>query len=826
VARDAKLTARITAEDDASKVIDKVAAKAEELDKPVEVRVDADVARVLGALEDVTAEAKATAEAADVLGRALGPELAAQADTTRIVGDLRTMGLTLDQIKGNADTLAASLKQAADADLGGSLGGSLGTARGKADELADSARGANSALANMIGNSAQDLGALSGVAGSAGVALGQMAEYAADAKLGGEGLGSALKSMVAVAGPIAAMAAVMQVFAGVMAANKAEAEAAAARVKQMGEAMADAGDDVIGIADSLRETSDELRNFNSDAEGFGAGIVEGLGEIGKHLPLVGGLIGDAGQGFQDLTPIMNAAGLSMYDFADAIEQGGSVTGDWQRQLSAALKTGKISEQQYNALSEAVFEYSQATKEAAAQQDIFKVSADEVGAILKDLAIQDDPMKAFAGSFKVIMDDIRNGGETTEATTATVNRLAAALGIPPPEVLAMALEQVNEEAGATAEAEGELAAAVEEAGVAMLDAAANSEAFASALEQINSASDLNASLGMLDTVESFDTLKESLEAAQKAGTDWSKVDLSPDSVDELKGISDELAGVTQAVAGMREPIQAELQAAFDTGGIDAYSEKADFFAGQIRDQMPAAFQAAGASADEAATLTEGLLDELELLPADKEIMIRLTREEEARNALEAFSTVISQMPTAVQVAINTMIAEGDIEGALATLNDELINRGYPPIVLPVDAEPSAAEDTVAGFVDDTEGTTPVIPLDADDKKAAGEVQGFKKTAEGTNPIVPVSSDVKRAVDTMIGLKILAAVLAPVVHIMGDPANALAALRMVANQRPQVPVTAYLRDYPSAGEIAARIGVVRVPVDAYIRTMPRINGAVPG
>ena len=43
-----------------------------------------------------------------------------------------------------------------------------------------------------------------------------------------------------------------------------------------------------------------------------------------------------------------------------------------------------------------------------------------------------------------------------------------------------------------------------------------------------------------------------------------------------------------------------------------------------------------------------------------------------------------------MAINTAIAEGDIETALEILNTELIHLGYDPIVLPVDADTPTAE----------------------------------------------------------------------------------------------------------------------------------------
>jgi hypothetical protein len=216
---------KVTADDEASKVLDQVEKKAKSLTTgDFDVTVQGKVDSVLADLEKVGAEAKETAVAADALGRALGPELAAQADTTRIVADLQKLGLTADEIAANADQLGAKLKELADIDVGGKLGGSLGTARGKMDEMGQSASSSKSVLANMVGNSAQDLGALAGVAGSAGVAFGQMGEYIADAKASGEGFGSILKSFGGVAAPLVGIAIATQLISEHMQ-NIAEAKA-------------------------------------------------------------------------------------------------------------------------------------------------------------------------------------------------------------------------------------------------------------------------------------------------------------------------------------------------------------------------------------------------------------------------------------------------------------------------------------------------------------------------------------------------------------------------------------------------------------------------
>ena len=85
------------------------------------------------------------------------------------------MGLTIDQIEGNAEELGAKLKELADNDVGGKMGASLGTARGQMDEMSELRPRRESRRWRTWSVPTQDLAALGGVAGTAGVALGQIA---------------------------------------------------------------------------------------------------------------------------------------------------------------------------------------------------------------------------------------------------------------------------------------------------------------------------------------------------------------------------------------------------------------------------------------------------------------------------------------------------------------------------------------------------------------------------------------------------------------------------------------------------------------------------
>lgn len=219
------------------------------------------------------AELKGAAKAAEALGRALGPELAGRSDIGAVVTDLNRMGLTFEEITADADRLAQSLKNIeqvrVDATAAG-FGDSINRARGGVDDLSDSARGANSALANMIGNTTQDLGAVAGVAGSAGVAIGQMAEYAADAVFDAESLSSALKSMAKVAGPIAVLGVATQALGEYINGINAEKAFKAELVEEFAAGLRDAKDSAQTLLETL-ETTGTLEFQRGGAGFFGFG---------------------------------------------------------------------------------------------------------------------------------------------------------------------------------------------------------------------------------------------------------------------------------------------------------------------------------------------------------------------------------------------------------------------------------------------------------------------------------------------------------------------------------------------------------------------------
>ena len=153
------------------------------------------------------ADLKRSESAAEALGRSLGPELAAKVGEAKLdsfISDLRRMGLSFEEIEANSDRFAASLRKIDEST------GSIKNVEGAVARLGHESDNSRSVLANMVGNSVQDLGALGGVAGSAGVMIGQLAEYAADGNIGLAGLASTAGPMLGLGLAVAGITKLME----------------------------------------------------------------------------------------------------------------------------------------------------------------------------------------------------------------------------------------------------------------------------------------------------------------------------------------------------------------------------------------------------------------------------------------------------------------------------------------------------------------------------------------------------------------------------------------------------------------------------------------
>ena len=335
------IKAKVSGEEDVKKLakdVDKLTSKPATLE--VDAKVNPAIDRALDKLDQLDQNARAAAVAAEALGQAVGPELAARADMTAVVNELKRLGLTFEEITANAGELGAKLSAVDSDDLGGRLGKAMGTAHGETEKLSDAANKSRNAFANMVGNTAQDLGALGGVAGSLGVGLGQLAEGAADAANSGQSLGSTLGDVAKSAGPIAALGVAMQLLSSAMEAAKASRAFDAANVDQYFDAINDGTAAVKSFNDEIRET----------------------GELSYRTQTGGGPLGMFSS-TQDLLPILERAQVAVGQFNTMVDTFGTKSND---QWRASLEAAGVSMLDAIEITKAARNESQARADAAAK----------------------------------------------------------------------------------------------------------------------------------------------------------------------------------------------------------------------------------------------------------------------------------------------------------------------------------------------------------------------------------------------------------------------------------------------------------------------------
>jgi hypothetical protein len=207
------------------------------------------------------------------------------------------------------------------------------------DDVTRSADGSRSVLANMIGNTTQDLGALGGVAGSAGVAIGQMGEYMADAKFSGEGMGSVVKNFAGIAGPMIALS------AGVLAATKAW-EAYNSRTKETRRLTAKLSGDLADVTGSLDDVEASLGD-NTDAWSL---MNRALAENTDEFPKVARALGALGVPVEDLSRTLNDMEVDSRATWQALAEGAGVPRDIAAGFAEAGAEGESFKEIFNLLA--------------------------------------------------------------------------------------------------------------------------------------------------------------------------------------------------------------------------------------------------------------------------------------------------------------------------------------------------------------------------------------------------------------------------------------------------------------------------------------------
>jgi hypothetical protein len=246
------------------------------------------VAKALVRMADQSeAEMRDAASAADALGAAIGDELRAEivqagGSIDKYVADLKRAGLTYDEIRADADALGDALKRTAQAGktVGDDINVGAKTASDGLDKVAERGDNSRSVLANMVGNSTQDLGELGGVAGTAGMALGQLAEYATEGNISLKGLSGIAGPMVGVAAAVILVTKVV----GEMQKASEDAKQEIANLRKVQDDLADGKyeDAAKTLADQYKNTARDLAKYGHSAKDVVAAI-SGQGDVIEEL---------------------------------------------------------------------------------------------------------------------------------------------------------------------------------------------------------------------------------------------------------------------------------------------------------------------------------------------------------------------------------------------------------------------------------------------------------------------------------------------------------------------------------------------------------------
>lgn len=606
-------------------------------------------------LDTLEQNAKGTAQAAEAIGRQLG-EGFDTAKVSRFVADLNRIGVGFDEIEQKAEEFAAVLKRADDTDLS-SVRGELDQVGVGLDKTRDAGDQSRSVLANMAGNSAQDLGELGGVVGTLGVGLGQLAEYATEGNI-------ALSQLAKVAGPMAGLAAagliVQQEFARIAARKKWTTDDV--------EAFADAIDDVGEGVESIRQKLEEAGEFTTN-----------------FLPGA------------DFIPLLERIGVTSEDLAAALAGDVDAVGRLQDAMNAANVDLQTQLFILEALNQGQTNYGTAVDGAATSNEFFATTLD---GIRQAMVTNQEEAGNLADLWSKLIGDLADNG-VIDTSAAAWNRLRDVLGLTDAELAELAQQKLDEKLEADAAAAAELDAALGDAALSIDEfnrsantGEARASAFAEGLDAINAASEVGLSQRIIASSDALDTFGEGLAGLGDIVRENGAIDFIPDSWDEVRNMPDELRPVIDAFAGMRDAIQTELANAFETGGLTGFNTALENIRTAVTNELAAAGIEGGQALDDA----------LRALGLDDEtinILIKTTGDAQARAALDGLQSIIDNLVSEgviePQVAVNiATLSIDDPQAALAAAEQALEATGLD-VKLPAELDTTDAERDADKFV---------------------------------------------------------------------------------------------------------------------------------
>ena len=594
-------------------------------------------------------------------------------DLDQVVLDLNKMGVSFQEVSADADKFATTLKQVDDVRLQQTADG-LDNVRTKMDTMRSSSDQSRSVLANLSGNAAQDLGELGGVVGSLGVGIGQLAEYAVDGNI-------KLNQLASVAGPMAGLSAALLLIQHVMG----------------------------GIAKAKAFKADEVEAYAEAIEDVGAGsaaVLDHLQEVGKfQFAADSGLLG-FGTTIKDVTGLLDQYGVTASELSRVIAGTDAEQAAWFESLrNSGIEANDLAKIMV-AVNQAITGYDKGLKRAETTQAVFASSAADVAQAMGDMSDEAEQVDAL---WRVVLEGLRDGSAdlhgtatVTDQTTAAWNRLREILGLTEEEMAAIVDQKLDEQLLADAEAAQELTDAIgaavdhlaemneglELAAAEFDPAAARASAFAAALDEINRVIPGLAQVAeaqvMSDFAGGIDDVVTALKDLPGPISDLPD-QLVPDDWASALDISEEEQALLDSLSGMAGQIQTEMAKAFEGGGAAGVTQWATDTARAITDQLIGA----GVTSQEEINKILGYLG---LLPEQVDMAIRISGEQQARDAVNLILGAVGDVPPEVVVSVAAKMADDPV-AALRELVSYLEGQGVevPANLVPdVSAVPAAVE----------------------------------------------------------------------------------------------------------------------------------------
>lgn len=576
-----------------------------------------------------------------------------------------------------------------------------------------------------------------------------------------------------------------------------------------------------------------------------------------------------GRSYKQLAPLVGATEDQMRAYLAAVEKGQVITAE------EAKKAEEMRRAQDN-LQDSLLEVKLAVGELMVELlPLIEILAKAIGVIGKVVGPIVDLATGVSDLGKKARDAVRPMDELGE-NVRKIGRDAEE-GERGLKLFGKGAKEASDGGKDAADTFADAAKAMLDSGVSAADAANELEKMGASAEQVDDAmkkagvdskelakAQADAAQAAAEAAAKEEELKAALEGQVEALK--ASAAASEERTNAMRAAADASFAVTEAQSDYNDAL-AELGPALQEAGGDLTKQKVAY-----DDVVQSASKLADQTlrlAQDQATQAGATMSSTQELDAWNSSMLKSASQATpaARAAILDYIATVNAIPPEQITQISAMIEAGDLAGAEKALANLSKNR---TMTLQADADTKAAEAGIKGLEQVAAGTSATVPVGANTGPADADVDALLAKLTQTGATVPVAANTAPAAASITTLakqtptttitadantkpaskEITATTVkdwATTVGVDADTALAAAViLTFISRKRiaeivveltgsaevrrqlndlakvTKAPVDAYLREYPTNAEIARKIGTVRVPVDAYTRTEPRITG----